>query len=239
MLISHAHKFILLSPWKSASSTCHESLGFYNDSPYDRFFKFNPFLNRVVHQHLTLAEVLALPEGQLRYKLGCFVRNPYDRAYSGFLQIQRDFADQPKVHFDQPWIGELVRTQITENMKWIIQSGFDFDEWIRILPEYEIFEVGRNSNMVLHPAHYWTHVNGKQGVDFIGKVESFSSDFSRFCEFVGIETPELVSVNVSFDRPLHEDTGRSVYAPKMSRRSLDRVYELFRDDFELFQYEII
>ena len=91
MIVSHAKQFVLMAPWKTASSTSHATLGHYNESPYDRGFHWNPTLGRVVHQHLTLADLLALPEGQLGYKIGAFVRNPYDRAYSGFMQLQRDF----------------------------------------------------------------------------------------------------------------------------------------------------
>ena len=237
MLISHSHKFVLMSPWKTASSTCHDTLRSYNESSYDRFFAFNPFLNRVIHQHVTLAEFLALPEGQRDYKIGAFVRNPYDRAYSGFVQIQRDFQEQPKIQFADRWIGDLVRTQITENMSRVIRAGFDFDEWILALPDYEVFEVGRNTNMVLHPAHYWTHVNGQQRVGFIGKVENFAADFDAFCDYVGIDAPAIVSSNVSEQNEGSQNDLGPRYADRMSKRSIDRINELFRDDFERFQYE--
>jgi hypothetical protein len=228
-----------MSPWKTASSTCHNSLEGYNQSPYDRFFAFNPHLNRVVHQHLTLAELLALPEGQLGYKICAFVRNPYDRAYSGFIQIQRDFETQPKAHFEHTWIEELVRAQIAENMQRVIRAGFDFDEWIRVLPDYEIFDVGRNSNMVLHPAHYWTHVSSEQRIGFVGKVENFEADFGRFCGYVGIDVPSIVTSNVSQNDQSAPRGSGSMHAHKMSRRSLDRINDLFRDDFALFQYELL
>lgn len=238
MIISHSHKFILMSPWKTASSTCNDSLEALNESPYSRFFYFNPYLNRIVHQHLTLTEVCSLPEGQLGYRFCAFVRNPYDRAYSGFLQIKRDFEDQPQAQFEEPWIGNLVRAQIAENIDRLILSGFDFDEWIRILPDYEVYDVGRNSNMVLHPAHYWTHINGQLRVDFVGKVESFDADFTRFCDYVGIETPTIVTSNVSQDVRDLPDPG-SRYASRMSRRSLDRINELFRQDFAFFDYAVL
>jgi hypothetical protein len=236
LIISHANRFIVMSPWKTASSTCHDTLESYNESSYDRFFQFNPSFNRVVHQHLTLAEVLALPEGKLGYKIGAFVRNPYDRAYSGFMQIQQDYQNQPNAAFSVSWIQDLVRQQISENMSRIIRSGFDFNEWIEILPDYEVFDVGRNTSMVLHPSHYWTHVNGEQFADFIGKVEDFENDFSRFCKLVKIEPPTIVRSNVG--EPVENGwSGDAKYASRMSRRALDRINELFRADFELFGYE--
>jgi hypothetical protein len=236
MIVSHAKKFILMSPWKTASSTCHESLKEYDDGSYSRFFHFNPRLMRVVHQHLTLADLMALPEGRLGYKLCAFVRNPYDRAYSGFRQIQRDFQDQPKFRLQPAWVSDLLRAQIAGNMAKIIEAGFDFDAWIQNLPEYEIYEAGRNSNMVLHPSHYWTHCPETQA-DFVGKVESFETDFARFCSYVGIEAPAIVSANVSEDRGEQLALGGSKYAARMSRRSIDRINYLFAEDFELFGYE--
>jgi hypothetical protein len=226
----------MLAPWKTASQTLRASLAEYNQSPYDPFFHFNPLLGRTVHQHVTLGDLQSMPEGQLGYRICAFVRNPYDRAYSGFLQLQRDFRDQPRSNFEPAWVGDLVRAQIGENMSRIIAAGFDFDKWISILPEYEVFDSGRNTNMPLHPAHYWTHAEGRTA-DFVGRVETFEADFAAFCKLIGIETPPIELRNVS-DGTFAE-IGESRYAGKMSRRSLDRINTLFARDFELFGYVMI
>lgn len=225
----------MLAPWKTASQTCHASLDAYNDSPYDRFFHFNPVLGRVVHQHVTLADLAAMPEGRLDYKLAAFVRNPYDRAYSGFIQIQRDFNDQPRQSVEPQWVGDLIRTQISENMARIIAAGFDFDAWIAALPDYEVFECGRNTNMPLHPAHYWTQC-GSREAHFVGKVEHFSHDFAAFCALIDIAVPDIRVQNVTADQPTGSNC-YSRYASRMSRKSLDRINDLFARDFELFGYE--
>ncbi len=73
-----------MAPWKTASSTVAQRLGKYNESSYSLFYEFNPYLNRVVHQHLTRAELASFPEGKGAYRVAAFVRNPYDRVYSGF-----------------------------------------------------------------------------------------------------------------------------------------------------------
>ncbi len=62
MIISHRKRFIILAPWKTASSTIRARLGGYCESPYSTFYHFNPILKRVVHQHLTYADFAALPE---------------------------------------------------------------------------------------------------------------------------------------------------------------------------------
>lgn len=233
MLISHDLKLVILSPWKCATSTIHATLAEYNQSPYDRFFHFNAILNKVVHQHITLADFLNLPESRLGYSEAVFIRNPYDRAYSGFLQVQRDFSDQPKAHYPQNWIADLVKSQIASNMDLVIKSGFDFDEWIKIIPEYEIRDTGKNTNFPLHPLHYWTHHKGKRVVSHLGRVESFDTDFDDFCALIGIARPQLKIENTT-DRQRMSAGYR--YTSRMSRRTLDKINDLFFDDFEIFGY---
>ena len=92
--------------------------------------------------------------------------------------------------------------------------------------------------MVLHPCHYWTHVNDEQIAQFIGRVESFDRDFERFCQFVQIETPAVQLVNVTTDEP-RQVAGEYKDAAAMSRRALDRISDLFAKDFEYFDYEMV
>jgi hypothetical protein len=238
MIISHQKRFVMFAPWKTASQTAYARLKRYNESPYSRFFYFNRYLNRVVHQHITCADFISLPENELNYLTASFVRNPYDRTYSGFLQLQRDIRDQPGRTFPQPWIRELVIKQLEENYAQIRQANFQFDEWLKLVDEGQIYEVGRNSNFPLHPAQYWTHVAGEQFVKFVGRVENFESDFQSFLSRAGITDPiEQLNANVS------ESTGAAAdklsgykYVSLMSARSIDKINSLFAADFNLFGY---
>jgi sulfotransferase famil protein len=240
VILSNKYKFALLSPWKTASSTCHERLCSFNESEYSRFFQFNKHLNRVVHQHITFSEFLSLPEAQLGYTVGAFIRNPYDRAYSGFIQIQRDIVLQPRAQFPDQWVKDLVMTQLAENARRLIQSGYDFNKWILSIPEYEIFEVGRNTNFPLHPSHYWTHSSGNRVVDYIGKVERFEGDFAEFCLKVGIPVQPILNVNVTASEEPHGSTSLGYkYISRMSATAIARINDLFREDFELFGYDMI
>ena len=236
MIISHKYKFVILSPWKTASSTLGLRFRSYDKSPYPRFFYFNTYLTRVVHQHLTLADFRLLPEGRLGYTTASFVRNPYDRAYSGFIQVQRDIAEQPKAAYPSEWIKELVTAQLEENARRLIAAGYDFNQWILTLPEYEIYEAGRNTNMPLHPASYWTHANGQQSVDFVGKVENFEDEVERLCTFIGIPLPAKEDENVT-DALRAPGLLTYRYVSRMSRGAIDRLNHLFTDDFATFGYE--
>jgi hypothetical protein len=236
VIISHAHRFVVLAPWKTASQTVHARLGSYDESPYDGFFYFNEHLKRVVHQHITLADFSVLPESRLGYRVAAFVRNPYDRAYSGFRQLQKDLEVQPTLPFPSPWIGRLVMAQLAENAAGLLRARLDFDTWLAELDEGLILEAGRNTNFPLHPAHYWTHAAGEQAVGFLGRVERFEEDFRALCRWLEIEADSAVNVNVDAgDAELA--TGGYRYAGRMHPSSIRRIEELFAADFDLFGYE--
>ena len=215
-------------------------LSHLNDSPYPRFYYFNQYLNRVVHQHLTLADYFLLPEYESKNKIAVFIRNPYDRAYSGFRQLQIDLQEQPKQEYPSPWIRDLVMKQLAENLSQLKKANFDFDRWIDLVTEDQIYESGRNSSFPLHPLHYWTHRLDKQIADFIGKVEEFEVDFRRLQSEYGIETSIKTNSNVveiEGDARLNPLGYR--YSSRMSRKSIDKINQIFLKDFQLFSYEII
>ncbi len=75
----------------------------FNESPYDLFFYFNTYLNRIVHQHLTCAEFVCLPEGKLEYFRGSFVRNPYDRIHTHNRSHKGPRTFNVRCSFSCPW----------------------------------------------------------------------------------------------------------------------------------------
>jgi hypothetical protein len=237
MIISHKKKFIILAPWKTASQTMRLRLNNYNESPYSPFFHFNTYLNRVVHQHLTCADFFCLPESRLSYIVSAFTRNPYDRVYSGFKQLQKDISTQPYATFPQQWIHELVMRQLSENFTQLCKSGFQFDAWLQLVRDDQIYESERNTNFPLYPAHYWTHIAGKQMVEFIGRVENFEQDFTTLLSKIGVDEITPGNANVS---PVSNDSGdnpqRYRYVHLMSRASIEKINDLFADDFSLFGY---
>ena len=233
MILSHVHKFAILLPWKTASSTLHARFEGLNESPYSRFYYFSPHLNRVVHQHITCADFSAFPESRLGYATATFVRNPYDRVYSGFIQMQRDLRDQGLAAFPAPWIKELVLRQLEVNRAALARADCNFDRWVAGLSEADVYDVGRNATLPLHPVHYWTHLTGEKYVSFIGRVEVFEADLKAFCAQVGIAEPERIDRNVSGGPG---DSGDYRYAAAMRAGTRDKIERLFIDDFALFGY---
>jgi hypothetical protein len=238
MIISRIKRFVMFLPWKTASQTIALRLMPYGESPYDRFFYFNRHLNRVVHQHITCADFACLPESRERFFLGSFIRNPYDRAYSGFRQLQKDIESQPEATFPEKWIRELVMEQLEQNRIQLHQAEYQFDRWIALVREDQVYEAGRNTNFPLHPSHYWTHVAGHQFVDFIGRVERFETDFSDFASRCGIEKASSENFNVvELEGSAGDDPHGYRYAQRMSSASIDKINNLFSSDFELFGYD--
>ncbi|MEX2030822.1 MAG: sulfotransferase family 2 domain-containing protein [Anaerolineales bacterium] len=237
MIISHQKRFVMLLPWKTASQTLALRLRPYNQSQYDMFFYFNAYLNRVVHQHVTCAEFACLPESRLGYFTASFVRNPYDRVYSGFRQLQKDIQGQPHASYPEPWIRDHVMKQLTENLAQLRQAQFMFDNWLELVGEEQVYEIGRNTNFPLHPSHYWTHVAGQQVVDLIGRVENFETDFQEFLLRVNIDRMQPANANISEsgDDAAHSPFGYR-YVDRMSARSIEKVNRLFERDFDLFNY---
>jgi hypothetical protein len=238
MIICHKKQFVVLAPWKTASQTIRHRLSSHNESEYSPFFYFNKYLNRVVHQHITRADFACFPEASLNYYIAAFVRNPYDRVYSGFRQLQRDIKRQPHNAYPETWIRELVMKQLAENLAQLSRANFQFDAWFALVGEEQINESGRNSNFPLHPVHYWTHIADRHAVNFIGKVENFEKDFERLLSTLKIHEVNYGNHNVSDvqERGPHNPFGYR-YVHLMNTESIKKINKLFAKDFELFGYE--
>lgn len=239
MIISHSKKFCMFLPWKTASQTMVARFSGYNESPYSAFFGFNPILNRIVHQHITCADFACLPESKMGYLIGSFVRNPYDRVYSGFRQLQEDIRTQPSYSYAAEWIRTLVMKQLDENNRQLQSANLDFDDWLASVREEQIYEIGHNTNFPLHPAHYWTHIDRTQLANFIGRVESFERDFTDFCSRIGIVTEARNANVVDLEGTASDNQFGYRYASRMKKKSIDKINSLFFRDFELFGYDRI
>lgn len=240
MIIIPEKKLTILLPWKTGSQTLRTRLGPYNKSPYPSFFHYNPQLRRVLHQHITLADYLCLPEGAQSHQLATFVRNPYDRVVSGFLQAQKDIVLQPKREIAGPaWVRQLLLEQLAENKEHLERCEYNINRWVIDLPEHLIYEIGRNTSLFLHPCNFWTHFQGKLLVEFVGKVEAFEADFSRLCQTYNLTAENSLNSNVSPNlQPSKHEAGYR-YTHYLSSEAIHRINALFHDDFVAFGYPIL
>ena len=239
MIISHKKVYHVLAV-ENGKSDNSSAAGSYQESRYHAIHHFDTHLNRVVHQHITCADYACLPESKLDYYAGSFVRNPYDRVYSGFRQLQTDLRDQslPTYPFPEPWIRDLVMKQLVKNFSQLCQAQFEFDRWLDLVGDDQIYDAGRNTNFPLHPSHYWTHVGDQQKVDFIGRVESFEADFLKFLSVVHIDNVDTCNANVvDLEGGAANNPSGYRYVDRMDSRSIKKINRLFDSDFELFGYK--
>jgi hypothetical protein len=233
------NKLNLLLPWKCASQTLQLRLQAHSKPKYPKLFYYNTFLHRVCQQHLELGGFLALPESKMGYALAVFVRNPYDRVYSGFQQLIRDIKVIPKLQFKNQWVKELVLSDIAENHKTLEEAQYDVNKWFNLVRPYQILESGRNTCFNLYPASYWTHSNGQLIPDFIGYVESFEKYFLKLRNTFGIQCISLDNANVSNPNLKSVDHARYQYIDRFDDKTISKINALFHDDFMNFGYKKI
>ena len=237
MLLIPSAKLAMLYPWKTASQTLQSRLEALGTRPYPKLHYFNQYLHKVVHQHLTLADYRGLPQSQLGYELAVFVRNPYDRVFSGFQQALRDISVLPRLNYPQPWIRELVMQQVASLFSSLSRAQYNVDQWFQQLSLHEILDTGHSTCMCLHPVTYWTHQAGEQVADFIGKVEDFESDFSRLRERYSLPMTAGGSENRSDPTLARPDANNYLYTYRLHPRTIAKINDVFRDDFDLLGYE--
>ena len=130
-----------------------------------------------------------------------------------------------------------VMEQLAANRSQLRRANFEFERWLALVEDQQVLDASLNSSFPLHPAHYWTHRDGVEAVDFVGRVESFEPDFNRLCATFGIVPGNRANANVT----AHAEAlagGRDGYryAERISRPARRRIEQLFAADFELLGY---
>lgn len=239
MLKLNSKAWDVLLPWKCASQTVRTRLSGHFSEQHSELFYLNKILNRVRNQHHTFSDYLAISSPNSNRKVASFVRNPYDRVVSGFIQLCRDASAIPKFKFSDPIMRDYISEQVAINTQDIIRSGYDVNEWFMRLSPYRILD-DSNPTFLLHPAHFWTHSSGKV-VDFLGKVENFESDFSRLLKFIEIDANLIgkQSVNVSSISSNAPGSKPYKHIHLLKKKTIDRINSIFSDDFIYLDYSKI
>jgi len=237
MICLPAQALDILLPWKCASQTVRTRLLPYAQEPYQQLFYFNPILQRVRNQHHTYADYLLLSQSKQGHQVATFVRNPYDRVVSGFMQLCRDASVIPHMSLADQDLKLFVVEQVAENFQDIIRAGYNLNAWFSNLSLYKILD-NSSATFLLQPAHTWTRL-GDRTIDFIGKVENFESDFEKLKSRYGIGPTEQVSLNQSDLKTPVASTAPYRYAERLNSNTIARINDIFALDFELFGYDKI
>ncbi len=137
----------------------------------------------------------------------CFVRNPYDRAVSVYYYLKSGGAGAT----DEAFSDLINRNYPT------------FETFVNEYLDAHVI----HEHALLRPQYRWVCGFGREcKVDFVGRFENLPEDFSAVAARLGVDA-ELPRLNTSKRKPYQE-----YYSATMSAR----VYQLYRPDFELFEY---
>lgn len=175
-----------------------------------------------------IIEILTSPEW-VRF---CFVRNPYDRLLSAYKSKIGNTRDT-----QYSWLQNAIRGRFNcPDGDRCSANMVTFGDFVQFLSD-----CGGKVRYELKPdAIYDGHFNAQTRIlkqdlieyDFIGRFENFADDFKTVLARLGApeETVALVSErrNVSAHVPTDEMYSRDLAA---------LTYDLYRDDFEAFEYD--
>ena len=212
MVISHRHRYLYFVVPKCASSTVRQCLRDYTDighpvTDYPQHVPLRPFLDT------PLAPLLG------DYFAFTFVRNPYDRLYSGFLQDMKAASAYPR------WIP--VKKPIFDVI------GPDFNRYVH---EYaRAADVSADWEWICFcPMHEFVFHEGVCRLDWIGRAEDVDGGLAELSRRLGLPIRKTEDVNVT---TAYE--GRLKYVAKYERETVAWVNERYRDDFRLFGYDML
>ena len=216
MLVSDRKRFIFLHNPKAAGSSIRSALARYDDR--DNFYwhhEDNIKLSRVVDKaHITLDDFSVYPDAPLLddYFVFGFVRNPYARVYSAFLERNSQLGINGEIDFNQ-----FVRDELNE-----INIRFDW-KFVHFCPQFHFFYRG-----------------GKCRADFIGRLESLGRDFPRVINLANLDPDvDLPYLNRRTTDGSHGKglTDVSEYLEKYDPTALAVVNRLYDRDFVYFGYD--
>lgn len=144
-----------------------------------------------------------------RYFKFTFVRNPYSRLLSAYLFLKNGgFNDN-----NRQWAAENIAefTSFNEFVKnWINEENIW--SYIHFKPQYS----------------FVCDIENVPEVDFVGKVESIDEDFEKVCNILNIRN----NLSVLNKGEKNHNNWREYY----SDYALGKVAEIYKRDFELFDY---
>lgn len=138
-----------------------------------------------------------------------FVRNPWDRLVSAFFYLNG---------------GGNCKEDDEDRKKYIAQYKGNFKEFI----EKEYRGSGIFKQLHFKPQSAWISDRNKIIINYIGKIESFESDFKVICKKIGKKFIKIKKTNQS----LHAH-----YRNYYDSRTQQMAYDMYKEDIELFNYE--
>lgn len=214
MVISHRHRYLYFVVPKCASATVRQSLAPYTDIgyPVTSFAQHLPLRRFLGCEHAALFDA-----GYFRFT---FVRHPYDRLYSGYVQDRFAATQSPRWRnakqriFDT--IGDDFNRYVMEHVRHADRDGAW--QWI-----------------CWCPMHAFAYLDGQCVMDFVGRAEDVDNGLTELSRRLGLPIAKAADVNVNVT-----PSGDALkYLGRYDRATLGLVNDLYREDFERFGYAMI
>lgn len=235
MIISDTKNFVFFHNPKSAGSTIHHLLLPFQSPQTDlNYYESNTCLleysNQIIWRgHLTFKQLYNLEiYNQVKdYIKFCFVRNPYDRAYSSFLQHKAGICGHK----------DLKQVLLCQSIK------LGFNSYIQLFLEKKQIE----NNVLYHafmPQHLYMSLNEKETLNHIGYIEKFDDDLKTICDIINVNCNDIVYKNIKQNPkspcdPHNMNTRDYKYLDKYEKQTIITINELYAKDFELLGYEML
>lgn len=195
MIISRRHKFIYIAIGKTGTTTIETALRKFNE------------VNVPKHTHISDLKRLTGIDHQAYFKF-CFIRNPWDRLVSIYVQSQKPINLE---NADRRYLHEIA-------------NNHSFKEFIKIL--------NTDRRELLISKSFESYVvddeTGQFKIDFLGRYENLQSDFDKACELLKIPKKNL---------PVQNPDPRQHYSWFYDNESKDIVASIFKLSIEMGHYK--
>lgn len=214
-MILHDQKFIYLGIPKTGCTSIMNVFGVGTGNRVG--IGWNPHLKRYL-QHITIQEYVEyglLTEEQVRkYFKAAIVRNPWDRVVSEYV-----------------WrVAEVKRRNYYDNIEeYYIENGFD--QFIYNIPKMIALK-GVDDLSHMRSQSDYTHVNGKQFIDYIGRFETLQHSFQEMCKLAKINSIRFNEIKL----PIINKTQHKHYSTYFNYRTRDFIRDLYEQDVKNFGY---
>ncbi len=168
------------------------------------------------YQHFPYIKKYKINKYYKNYFKFCFVRNPWARLVSCYLN--KIYVEPGKHKSDTRFVT------FGDNSKYF-RMGMSFEEFVEAV--CRIPDKNADSHFVSQHT-YITDDNGNVLVDYIGKIESFVDDFEYVREKIGIK--DLTVPHLMKSKQVN-------YKKYYSEKTAEMVRQRYAKDIELFKYE--
>lgn len=216
--ISLQRQFVYVEVPKAGSSTIKGTLikselaqqGFeFSSRRHIHLREFSPLLNP-----MQVGDFDALMASQDIFKF-CFVRNPYDRLLSGYLDKIAKPSEQRELLYRQLGLADSADRTLT------------FTAFVEAIAAQPLKQMDNH----WRPQFYQTFQN-KIDYDFVGKTESLHDDILEVGRRIGVDFAPYLK-----DERSHAQRASSRLGEFMTDKTQAIILDKYRQDFEYFGYE--